>query len=184
MAVTPDRREQFHIGRITAAHGIAGDLRVQLLSSDPDRLFQVDDVLLTAPDETKQHAARIESVRRKGSLFLVRLSGCSDRNAAEALRGWFLTVTRDQAMALADNEYFVSDLIGLTVIDRVHGEIGTVHEILTGQAQDLYVVRQPGQSDLYFPAVQSILRTVDLDAGQIRVDLPDGLYDLYRGADV
>lgn len=183
MASQPERRDYFHIGRITTAHGIAGELRVQLLSSDPDRLFQVKDAGLTSPDETERRSCRVKSVRHKGSLFLVRLDGCTDRDAAEALRGWFLTVPREQAMPLAENEYFVSDLIGLTVVDRFRGVIGVVREILTGQAQDLYVVEMPGQADLYFPAVKSVLLAVDLTAGQIDIKLPDGLYELYRGDD-
>ncbi len=173
-------RHYLHIGQIVAVHGLRGEVKVKLLSSDPDRLDQVSDCYISSPDEATHQPATIEKSRRQSGTFLVKLSGTDDRGAAELLRGHFLSVKREQAMQLEEDQYFVCDLIGCLVFDQSHGLLGEVLDIQGHQAQDTYVVRQTGKKDLLFPAIKSILLSVDLKARRIDVKLPDGLYEIYR----
>ena len=89
----------------------------------------------------------------------------------------FFTLTFVQSL---DSIWFICDLIGCRVDDAHHGFLGTVADVIQGPAQDVYVVRKEGESDLLFPALKSILQCVDIPARQIRVLLPDGLFDVYR----
>lgn len=173
-------RSIFHIGRITAAHGLGGEVRVQVLSSDPDRFKDLKQCLLLSANEQDRRLVLVEHSRIRGRSQLVKLAGINDRDAAEALRGMLLSVEREQALKLEEDEYFVSDLIGCSVFDQAEGYLGTVGEILAHQAQDVYVIRQQGLPDLLFPALKSILLVIDLATRTIKVKLPEGLFELYR----
>ena len=170
----------FHIGRIVGAHGLAGEVKVQVLSSDEDRFQSLTDCLLTSADEKSRQTVTIENSRRAGKVQLIKLAGFDDRTAAEKLRGCFLSVDREHALVLTDDEYFISDLIGCQVYDHEHGYLGHVADILTHQAQDIYVIRHEGDNDLLFPAIKAILRRIDLEQRRIDVNLLAGLYELYR----
>ena len=173
-------RHYLHIGQIVSVHGLRGEVKVKLLSSDPDRLDQLTSCFISSADETTHRPATIEKARKQTGTYLVKLSGTDDREAAELLRGQFLSVNREQALQLEEDEYFVCDLIGCLVYDTTHGLLGEVFDIQSHQAHDLYIVRDKGKKDLLFPAVKSVLHRIDLTARRIDVSLPDGLFDIYR----
>jgi 16S rRNA processing protein RimM len=168
------------IGRITAAHGLDGEVRVQSMTSRPERFLDLTDCFVVGADEQNYRPVTVERVRLVPGAILVKLRASSDRTAAEQLRGLFLAVSRQQSDPLPPDHWFICDLVGCAVHDPVHGFLGQVHEILQHSAQDVYVVRQPGQPDLLFPARKSILRQVDISGRRIDVCLPDGLYEIYR----
>jgi 16S rRNA processing protein RimM len=174
------RREILHVGQIGRAHGLQGEVRVMLLSSDPDRLARLSDCLLVSADERAVKPAHIESVRPANGLFLVKLQGIDDRTQAEHLNGQYLSVGRDQAITLPPGQWFVCDLVQCKVYDSREGYLGDLRDIIQGSAHDIYVVSLPGQPDLLFPARKIILRNVDLESRRIDVELPEGLYEVYR----
>jgi 16S rRNA processing protein RimM len=174
-------RSILHVGQIGRAHGLQGEIRVNALSSDPDRLARMDSCLLVSPDERETRPVVIDRVRQTGSLAIVKLQGIDDRTAAEKLHGWLLSVRRENALALAPDQWFICDLIGCRVEDDEHGHLGQVRDIIQGSAQDVYVVNLAGRPDLLFPALKSIIRKVDLAGRLIVVRLPEGLYEIYRG---
>ncbi|NLO37517.1 MAG: 16S rRNA processing protein RimM [Clostridiaceae bacterium] len=175
------QRQHLIVGRITAAHGIGGAVRVQSLTDDPDRFAALRTCWLLDEKEQPERSLHILSARtQKANLVLLQFDGVSDRDAALALRGRLLAVDRADAVKLPADHWFICDLLGCEVFDAAAGPIGTVHEVLQHTAQDVFVVRQPGQPDLLFPAIKTILRQVDLAARRIDVCLPDGLHALYR----
>lgn len=173
-------RTYFHVGEILAAHGVQGELKARVLSSDKQRLKQLRECYLTSPDETEHVPAKIINARPVRGFWLISLQGIADREQAQKLRGSLISVERKNALTLGENEWFVADLIGCAVYDAKYGLLGQLTDILEHPAQDVYVVSLKGQKDILFPARKTIVQNVDLDLRHIKVVLPEGLYEVYR----
>lgn len=124
----------------------------------------------------------VTALRWHSGRLLLQLEGVDDRESAEALRGTLLAAEIDPAEQPEDpDEFYDHQLIGLTVRDRNAAVIGTVAEVVHG-AQDLLVVqRDDGRVPVLVPFVRAIVPQVDVAAGEIVTDLPDGLLDLADG---
>ena len=175
-------RDILLIGRILGAHGLQGELKILPLTDDPQRFLQLKECLIISADEKERVPALAAGARFSNTQVLLRLKSVTDRTAAEALKGRLLGVTRDQAVALPPDTWFICDLLGCEVFDAAHGLLGRLSDVLPTAAHDVYTVHQPGQKDLLFPALKSILKQVDIAGKRIDVDLPAGLYEIYREA--
>lgn len=173
-------REILHVGRILRAHGLAGEIKVLPLTSDPDRFRILKDCLLLAADEKIIRDVRIENARSFQAEIIVKLEGVDERSQADALRGCFLSVRRGQAVVLPPDNWFICDLIGCGVYDEKEGYLGKLIDVIQNSAQDVYLVHLAGQPDLLFPALKSILLKVDIPGRRIDVRLSEGLYEVYR----
>ena len=169
------------IGRIGRAHGLHGEVRVLSMTSDPARFFDLSDCLLLSPDEKITKDACADSARVTHDQVLLKLRGIDSRFQAEPLNGWLLAVRREQAVILPEDTWFICDLIGCAVFDEHRGYLGNLADVIQNAAQDVYVVRTPGQPDLLFPALKSILANVDIIGRRIDIRLPAGLFEIYRG---
>lgn len=170
--------EFFDVGVLTAPHGVRGELMMTPLTDVPGRLTHLRSAFLLSPDR-RQHRPVALTCRPHQGRWRVSLDGVADRDAADALRGWTVAITRQQAEPLPAGRYFVRDLIGLRVVDEQLGEVGRLKDILTDRVQDLYVIAREGRPDALFPAVPDILLAIDPAAGEIQVRLPRGLLDVY-----
>ncbi len=175
-----DLRSYLEIGRITAPHGVQGEVRVLPLTDRLERFDSLAECFLTSPDEKQHHLVRIVRTRPNPPFILVSLAGIESREAADQLRNWFLSVDREHAIELPADTWFVCDLIGITVTDEKLGELGRLSDVLQQTAQDVYVVSAPGQPDVLFPAAGGIVRRVSLAERRMEVRLPDGLLEVYR----
>lgn len=169
------------IGKIGRAHGLQGEVRVWPMTSDPDRFNDLRDCLLVSPDEKIVQDARADGARVSADLVLLRLRGIDSRSQAESVNGWFLAVRRENAVPLPPDTWFICDLIGCAVFDKQRGYVGELADVIQNSAQDVYVVRLSGQPDLMFPALKTILASVDTIGRRIDIVLPDGLFEVYRG---
>ncbi len=106
----------------------------------------------------------------KGQLIL-KLAGIDSTEAAEGLRGYWVLVPREQAKRLPRGSYYLYQLIGLEVYDAEGAYVGKVEEVITSAANDVYVVRRPGVTDLtgelLVPAVKAIVKRIDVKGGKI-----------------
>ncbi|MGI6298026.1 MAG: ribosome maturation factor RimM [Saccharofermentanales bacterium] len=168
------------IGRITAPHGVLGEVRVMPLTERNERFAGLRECYLTSPDETEHRLVKLKNTREQPPFILVTVEGITNREAAEKLRGWFLSVDRENAIELPPGKWFICDLIGFTVIDKHNGELGKLKDINQQTAQDVYVVAQKGQPDLLFPAAADFIIKIDPEAKRIDTALPAGLVELYR----
>jgi len=169
------------IGKIGRAHGLQGEVRIQPMTNDPGRFCELNECLLVSPDEKILKEARCASARVFPEQVLLRLQGYDTRESAETINGWLLAVKRENAVSLPEDTWFICDLLGCSVYDERRGLIGELADVMQNAAQDVYVVRMPGQQDLLFPALKIIIKNVDLQERRIDVQLPDGLYEVYRG---
>jgi 16S rRNA processing protein RimM len=162
----------FVVGKIVGAHGVRGEVKVSLLTDNPER-FKPGARLLLESDGGPM-PVQVESARPHKGMMLVKLASVPDRTAAELLQWRRLLIPETEAMSLAEHENYAHDLIGLRV-ETVEGEpLGEITEILFAPANDVYVVSGP-QGELLLPALQEVVLRVDLEAGKMLVKLPDGL---------
>ena len=157
------------VGRIRAAWGIRGDVSVEVLSDIPQRFKPGSELRL------KGKPTRVERSRKGKRGLLVKLESVEDRSQAEALRGEELTVLPEQVEPLPDGIYYHFQILGMQVWTDDGERLGSVGEIIVTGSNDVYVVRMEGRRDILIPALPDVILGVDLDAGQMKVSLPDGL---------
>jgi 16S rRNA processing protein RimM len=161
------------VGRVGAAHGIRGDVRVKSFTADP--LALGDYGPLTTPEGRRLTVAR---VRDGGTVVIVGFAEIKDRTAAEALNGTDLLIDRNALPPSSDaDDFYVADLIGL-VVDLIDGvQLGIVNAVQDFGAGDLLDVIRPDGSSVYVPFTRAVVPTVDLAGGRLVVDPPPGLLD-------
>lgn len=161
------------VGAIAGSFGVKGQVRLKSFCADPAAIADY------APLFT-ENGDRSFSVALTGSLkngFIASLSGITNKEAADALRGVSLYVDRGTLPTLPDDEYYHADLVGLTVLDTGGNELGNVRKVLNHGASDLLEIQGPGLKDtVLLPFTLAIVPTVDLASGRIIVDPPDGLF--------
>jgi 16S rRNA processing protein RimM len=151
---------------IGAAHGIKGELRVKTFTGDPLALEGYGP--LVAKDGRR---FEILDIRPQGTVVVVRFKGVGDRSAAEALTGTELFVERAAlSTALDDEEFYHTDLVGLSVVDEHGAEIGKVAAVLNFGAGDILELAGPGLNGALVPFTKAAVPVVGLAAGTLQVD--------------
>lgn len=168
----PPEEPALEIGRVSKAHGIAGELRIVPHWESSDALEQVDELWLTL--DGKRLAFQLERARAVPRAFLVKLRGVDDRNAAEALQGATVSVARGALPALEPGEYYLVDLIGAKVLGP-EGEVGVVTEIASHPTVDVIVVRLADGTSAEQPLSEPWLARVDVAERQVILNSLDGL---------
>jgi 16S rRNA processing protein RimM len=162
----------FVVGKIVGAHGVRGEVKVSLLTDNPERFRS--GVRLFLESEDGLLPVEVSSARPHKGMMLIKLASTPDRTAAELLQWRKLLIPESEAMPLGEDENYAHDLIGLTV-ETDDGELlGKVAEILFTPANDVYVVAGP-DGELLLPALRDVVLRVDLTAGKMLVKVPDGL---------
>jgi 16S rRNA processing protein RimM len=167
---------QLVVGRIAKAHGVAGEVSVDVRTDNPEHRFALGETLTTDPAE--RGPLTVQRARWHAGRLLVQFSAVPDRTAAEALRGTLLVVDSTTSEPTGDGEdYWDHDLIGLQVETADGRTLGRVTDVLHPPGPDVLAVDADGRSVLV-PFVREIVPLVDLAAGRIVVDPPEGLLDL------
>ncbi|WIM88270.1 ribosome maturation factor RimM [Candidatus Mycobacterium wuenschmannii] len=167
------------VGRVVKAHGVTGELVVDIRTDDPELRFAPGSTLRGKGSNRKEHTYTVETVRPHGSRLLLRLEGVADRDAADALRGTvFVVDSADLPPIDEDDTYYDHQLEGLRVRTTAGLELGTVAEVLHTAAGELLAVTRADAPELLVPFVSAIVTSVSLDDGVVDIDPPDGLLDL------
>lgn len=167
------------IGTIVGAHGVKGTFRVHPLTDYPERFLDMKELYIEKAGKPAKYleVLGVSSHDGKGQ-FLFTVSGIDDRDAAENLRGYTITVAPEERVALPEGEYWIDSLIGLDVVDAVEGlPLGKIEDVLSTGSNDIYQVRTAEGSLKMLPAIADVVREIDLDAGVMRVTLLEGLWD-------
>jgi 16S rRNA processing protein RimM len=159
------------LGRIGAAHGIRGEVRVKSFTDDPAAI--ADYGPLTAADG---RAFEIEALRPAGgvdpTMLVVRLAGVTDRNRAEALNGVELSILRDQLPATEEDEFYAADLVGLAAENAEGEPLGTVRAVVNYGAGDILEIVPPLGAAILVLFSKAAVPEVDLASGRIVVVPP------------
>lgn len=163
------------IGRVTTAHSLHGEMRVELYTDFPERFAPGTAVFVG----TELHKTVVEAARPHKNSLLIKLAGVDDRTQAEALRAVWLFIAEDQAVPLEADTYWVHEIIGMTVITESGDVLGTITDVIFTGANEVYVVEQPTNEDkkkeLLLPAIADVVRTVDVAQKRMVVHLLPGL---------
>ncbi len=154
------------MGRVAAPFGVKGWVKVQPYSEDPDALMDFESWRIGRDVQHKQYT--VEAIQDHGNALVAKLAGIDDRDAAYALRGQEISVPRSALPTPEENEFYWSDLIGLTAINREGIELGKVESLMETGAHDVLVVR--GTRQHLIPFVAACVGKVDLPGGTIEVD--------------
>lgn len=157
------------VGRIRSAWGLRGDVSVEVLSDAPKR-FAPGSLL-----RLRGRSTRVEHSRKGKRGLLVKLDAVNDRTQAEALRGSELTVLPCEVEPLPDGVYYHFQILDMRVVTDGGEQLGTVKEIIVTGGNDVYVIHEEGRRDILIPALPDVVLDVDVEAGVMTVDLPDGL---------
>ena len=176
--------EYFQVGVITQTHGLRGEVKVFPTTDDPARFGQLKEVLLyppedkfgigTAAQEKPIRTLAIERARFFKQFVILKFRGLDRIEDVENLARCRLCVMRRDAAPLEENEYYIADLIGLSVEDEEGRNLGTLTDVLSTGANDVYVVKGP-EREILIPAIRDCILSVDLPAGKMRVHLLAGL---------
>ena len=160
------------LGALAGAWGVQGAVRLKSFCAVPE------DIADYAPLLTEDgRSFGVTLLRPLSGAFAARLTGVGDREAAEALKGTRLYAPRDRLPSLPDDEFYHADLIGLLVVDTGGAELGRVKSVQNHGAGDILEIHGPGlQSTVLLPFTLDAVPTVDLAAGRIVADPPEGLF--------
>lgn len=167
------------VGRVAKAHGITGELSVDVRTDSPDQRFGVGAVVVAHLRDGAARELTVAAVRPHSGRLLVRFAEVLTRDAAEALHGALLLAdTADLPPTEDPDEYYDHELEGLAVVLGDGTQVGTVREVAHGPGGELLVLKRVGGGELLVPFVRDIVPEVDLAGGRIMLDPPDGLLEL------
>ena len=167
---------QLVVARIGRAHGIKGEVTVEVRTDEPELRLGPGAVLHTDPASVGP--LTIETGRVHSGRLLLRFEGVKDRNAAEALRNTLLIADVDpDELPEEEDEYYDHQLVDLDVVLADGTEIGVISEISHLPSQDLFIVERPDGSEVMIPFVSEIVTEIDLENQRAVIAPPPGLID-------
>ncbi|MFH1943634.1 MAG: ribosome maturation factor RimM [bacterium] len=163
------------VGSIVRPHGVRGEVKIHFFADRPERFKEIRAVYLERKKDEGEWV-RVESGRIQGSRSILKLAGVDDRESADSLRGLKIMVRKEDRPLLPEGSFYIFDLIGLEVVSTDGRKIGSVVDVLSTPAQDVYVVEHGGK-EIMIPAVKQFIKQVDIEKGFVVVETIEGLVE-------
>lgn len=164
---------ELQVGVITQTHGIKGEVKVFPTTDDANRFKKLKEVIMDTGRE--RLTVEIEGVKFFKQYAILKFKGYDSINDIERYKKAKLYVTRDKAVKLKKDEYFIADLIGLHVVTDEGEPFGKMKDVLATGANDVYVVEREDGTEVLLPAIRECVKDVDMEQGRITVHIMDGL---------
>lgn len=165
--------EILQVGIITTTHGVRGEVKVFPTTDDVNRFKKLKEVILDTGRE--KITLEIEGIKFFKQMVILKFKGIDTLDDVVKYRQAGLYVTRDNAVKLGRDEYFIADLIGAEVYDESDQLIGRLEDVMTTGANDVYVIRTTDEKELLLPAIKQCILNVDIQKHRIKVHVLDGL---------
>ncbi len=165
----------FKVGIITSTHGLKGEVKVYPTTDDMKRFKRLKEVILDTGKSKKD--LKIESVKFFKQFVILKFEGLDNINDVETFRKAELYVTRENAVRLSKDEYFIADLIGLKVKNEDETEIGVLKDVMETGANDVYIIELNDGRELLLPAIKQCILEVNVEDGFLKVHILEGLLD-------
>lgn len=165
--------QEFQIGVITQTHGIRGEVKVFPTTDDVKRFKKLKEVILDSGKE--RFTVEIESVKFFKQYAILKFKGFDSINDIEKYKTAKLYVTRENAVKLDKDEFFVADLIGLNVKTDLEEEFGKIKDVIVTGANDVYVVEMLDGGEALLPAIKECILNIDMDKNEMTVHIMEGL---------
>ena len=160
------------VGVITTTHGIRGEVKVFPTTDDPRRFEELPSILLDTGKELCE--LEIQRVKYFKQFVILKFRDVDDINEIEPYKGKSLYVTRDMAVPLEENEYYIADLIGMDVFLEDGSLFGRITAVLETGANDVYIV-QTQEKEVLIPAIKDCILQVDVESNKMVIHLMKGL---------
>ena len=170
--------QRFQVGVITSTHGVRGEVKVFPTTDDPARFKKLKQVILDTGKEDME--LEITGVKFFKNMVILKFKGIDDMDTANKYRQKSLYVTRENAVKLEKNEYFIADLIGLAVSSEEGEDLGFINDVLQTGANDVYVIKGAAGEELLVPAIHDCVQEVNVEEGYVTLHLLPGLRDLNK----
>ncbi|MCP1124755.1 ribosome maturation factor RimM [Bacillus sp. 3103sda1] len=166
----------FNVGKIVNTHGVRGELRVISRTDFPEERYKVGNTLYIWQEKgTEPLVVKVTSHRQHKSFDLLTFEGYNNVNEVEQLKGSLLKVPEEQLGDLAEGEYYYHEIIGCTVVTEDGETIGTIKEILSPGANDVWVIKQPKGQDVLIPYIEEVVLQVNIDEKLVTIQVMEGL---------
>ena len=165
----------FQVGIISSTHGVRGEVKVFPTTDDVKRFKKLKEVLLDTGKETL--TLEIEGVKFFKQFAILKFKGYDNIDDIVKYRGKSLFVTRENAVKLQKDEYFIADLIGLKVVNEDGSFTGVLKDVMETGANDVYIVEREDGKEVLIPAIKDCILQVDFEKEQVLVHLLEGLLD-------
>ncbi len=163
------------VGAITQTHGLKGEVKVFPTTDDVKRFKKLKEVILDTGKE--KVVLEIENVRFFKQFAILKFKGFDNINDIERYKGKSLYVTRENAVKLKKDEYFIADLIDVKVYDEQDTYMGILKDVIVTGANDVYEIALEDGRTLLLPAIKQCVLDVDMEQRRMKVHVLDGLLD-------
>lgn len=165
--------DELQVGVITQTHGIRGEVKVFPTTDDASRFKKLKEVIMDTGKERID--MEIEGVKFFKQYAIVKFKGYDSINDIEKYKSARLFVTRDKAVKLKKDEYFIADLIDMDVVTEEGEFFGRLKDVMATGANDVYVVECGDGTEVLLPAIRECVKDIDMEQGQITVHIMEGL---------
>ena len=168
------QNDYLQVGVITSTHGIKGEVKVFPTTDDPNRFRALKDVVLDTGKE--QIPLEIEGVKFFKQYVILKFKGIDNINDIEKYRKMPLLVSRENAVELEEDEYYIGDLIGMEVYtDDSEERFGVLKDVMETGANEVYIISSDHHGEVLLPAIHECILDVDVEAKKMKVHLMEGL---------
>lgn len=167
------KNDYLQVGVITSTHGIRGEVKVFPTTDDPNRFKSLKKLVL---DTGKTYLPlEIEGVKFFKQFVILKFKGIDNINDIEKYKKMPLLVSREDAVELEEDEYFMADMIGMEVVTEDGKRFGELKDIMETGANDVYVVESDVHGEVLIPAIKECILDVDVENDKMTIRLMNGL---------
>ncbi len=169
--------DYFVIGKIVNTQGVRGDVRILPQTDDITRFEKLEKVeIFRENDKNSIKVLTIGKVWYHKSFVVIKFKEIENMNDAEKIKDYFIRIDRKDAVPLEEDEYFITDLIGVKVITEDKENLGIIKDVITTGANDVYIIKTSGK-DILIPAIKQCILDVDMENRIMTIHLMKGLVD-------
>lgn len=161
------------VGVITTTHGVRGEVKVYPTTDEPERFLELDYVLLDTGRELRK--LEIKNVKFFKNLVILKFKGVDNINDIEKYKGRDLWIPREEGQELEEDEYYIADLLGMSVVLEDGQEFGTLKDVMETGANDVYIIDSAEHDEVLLPAIKECILDVDLEKNVMTIHLMKGL---------
>ncbi|MBQ9200424.1 MAG: 16S rRNA processing protein RimM [Lachnospiraceae bacterium] len=165
----------FRIGVITSTHGLKGEVKVFPTTDDVGRFKKLKKCFIRTKD--KDIEVEKNSCKFFKNMVILSFKEFNNINDIEKYKGCDLYVTRENAVPLNEDEFYISDIIGADVYEENGNLLGQLSDVLKTGANDVFVVKLPDKKEVLIPVIKEFVPDMDIEAGKIKVKLMKGMLD-------
>ena len=161
------------VGVITTTHGVRVEVKVYPTTDEPERFLELDYVLLDTGRELRK--LEIKNVKFFKNLVILKFKGVDNINDIEKYKGRDLWIPREEGQELEEDEYYIADLLGMSVVLEDGQEFGTLKDVMETGANDVYIIDSAEHGEVLLPAIKECILDVDLEKNVMTIHLMKGL---------